>query len=90
MAWIGENAHVFQPAAQQQYEALGRGALVVDTTVQPTGAGHPFCYYRQARVNETGDEDAQRMVREYDPEVEMVIVLLKTQDRVSVYRIRVA
>jgi hypothetical protein len=90
MTWIGENVHVFRPAAQQQYKALGRGAVVVDTTVQPSAdAGHPFTYYPQARVNETHDEDAQRMVRKYDPEAEMVIVLLKPQDRVSVYRIRV-
>ena len=90
MAWIGENVHVFQPAAQQQHKALGRGAIVVDTTVQPTAdRGHPFWYYTQAQVNETHDRDAQRMVREYDPEVDMVIVLLKPQDRVSVYRIRV-
>jgi hypothetical protein len=90
IAWIGENVHVFQPAAQQQYQALGRGAIVVDTTVQPSAdAGHPFTYYSQEQVNKTDDEDAQRMVREYDPEVDMVIVLLKPQDRVSVYRIRV-
>ena len=89
MAWIAENVHVFWPAAQQQYQALGRGAIVVDTTLRPTGAGHPFTYYNQEQINQTEDEDAQRMVREYDPETEMVIVLLKPQDRVSVYRMGV-
>jgi hypothetical protein len=80
---------IFWPAAQQQYRALGRGAIVVDTTVRPTGAGHPFAYYPQTHINETGDEDARRMVREYDPAAEMVVVLLKPKDRVSVYRMRV-
>jgi hypothetical protein len=89
MAWIAENAHVFWPAAQQQHQALGRGAIVVDTTLRPTGGGHPFAYYPQTHINETGDEDARRMVREYDPAAEMVVVLLKPQDRVSVYRMRV-
>jgi len=86
MAWVRENFHVFWPVAQQQYQEKGRGAIVVDTTIRPTGAGHPFTYYTQEQVNETHDEDAQRMVREYDPKVEMVIVMLKPKNRVSVYR----
>lgn len=89
MAWITENVHVFWPAAQKQYQALGRGAIVVDTTVRPTGAGHPFTYYTQGQIDEMGDEDAQRMIREYDPNLEMVILLLKPRDRMSVYRIGV-
>jgi hypothetical protein len=89
LIWITENMHVFWPAAQKQYQQHGRGAVVVDTTSRPTGAGHPFTYYPQAQVNETEDEDAQRMVREYDPQSEMVIILLKPQDRVSVYRVGV-
>ena len=89
MAWISENVHVFWPAAQQQHQTLGRGAIVVDTTLRPTGAGHPFTFYSQEQINQTDDKDAQRMVREYDPETEMVIVMLKPQDRVSVYRMGV-
>jgi hypothetical protein len=50
-------------------------------------ANPPF--YSQEQINQTDDEDAQRMVREYDPTAEMVVVLLKPQDRVSVYRMRV-
>ena len=87
LAWIRENFHVFWPAAQMGYEELGRGAIVVDTTSRPTGAGHPFGYLPREKVEETGDEDAQRMVREYDPTWEMVTVLLKPHDRVSVYRV---
>lgn len=89
LAWIGENLHVFWPAAQQGYEEFGREAIVVDTTSRPTGEGHPFGYFPQAMVEQTGDEDAQRMVRQYDPTWEMVTVLLKTHDRVSVYRVGV-
>ena len=40
-------------------------------------------------VEETGDEDTQRMVREYDPSWEMVTVLLKSHDRTSAYRVGV-
>jgi len=89
LAWIKENLHVFWPAAQREYEEFGRGAIVVDTTQRPTGEGHPFGYFPQGMVEQTGDEDAQRMVTEYDPAWEMVTVLLKTDNRVSVYRVGV-
>jgi hypothetical protein len=88
LAWIGENMHVFWPAAQQGYELHGRGAVVVDTTSRPTGEGNPFVYFPQKTIEQTGDEDTQRMVREYDPSGEFVAVLLKTQDRVSSYRLK--
>ena len=87
LAWIEENLHVFWPVAHGGYEKQGRGAIVVDTIQRPTGEGHPFGYFPQAMVEQTADEDAQRMVREYDPTWEMVTILLKTGDRVSVYRI---
>ena len=89
LAWIKENLHVFWPVAQQGYEEHGRGAIVVDTTSRPAGEGHPFGYLPQVVVEQQGDEDAQRMVREYDPTWEMVTVLLKTHDRTSTYRIGV-
>jgi len=88
LAWIAENMHVFWPAAQSAYNEMGRGAIVVDTTVRPTGQGHPFGYFPQEMVEQTDDEDVQRMVREYDPAQEIVVVLLKSQDRVSTYRVR--
>ena len=88
-AWIIENLPVLWPAAQKQYQVLGRGSIVVDTTVQPTGAGHPYTYLTQQQIDERRDRDAQRMVREYDPVAEMVVVLLKPKDRMSVYRLRV-
>ena len=89
LAWIEENLHVFWPVAHQGYEDQGRGAIVVDTTQRPTGEGHPFGYFPRPMVEQTADEDAQRMVREYDPACDFVAVLLKTRDRTSTYRIRV-
>ena len=32
LAWIRENLQVFWPLAQRGYQAVGRGAIVVDTT----------------------------------------------------------
>ena len=89
LAWIIENLHVFWPAAHKGHEEHGRGAIVVDATQRPTGEGHPFGYSPQPMVEQTGDEDAQRMVREYDPTLELVTVLVKTGDRVTLYRVGV-
>ncbi len=88
MAWIRENQHLFWPSAQQQYQAVGRGAIVVNTESRPQGTGHPFTYLSQEEVNKSCDSDVQRMVRQYDPETEMVVVLLKKNNKVSSYRLK--
>ncbi len=89
MAWIRENLFVFWPLARQTFEDVGRGAIVVDTTTRPTGEGHPFGYFSQELLEGYGNEDTQRMVREYDPTWELVTVLLKSRERISTYRIGV-
>lgn len=90
LVWIGENLHVFWPAAQQQYQEQGRGALVVDITVKVGERGvHPFAYASQEMIEEGDDDDLQRLVREYVPEREMVVTLLKPEERVSSYRVQV-
>lgn len=91
MIWIAENLHVFWPAAREQYHERGRGAIVVDTTQQPhANAGHPFGYITQTDVEETDDVDVKRMVEEYDPENEIVVVLMKDGGKQSTYRTMVS
>ena len=89
LAWIRENLHIFWPAAQMGYETVGRGAIVVDTTSRPTGEGHPFGYLDQIAIEQGADESTQRLVKEYEPSWEFVTSLLKTQDRISSYRVDV-
>lgn len=85
--WVGENLHVFWSTAKEAYGAHGRGALIVDTTSQPIVEGHPFGYFPQEIIDQLGDEDTKRMIREYDPEKEFVILLLKSSERTSTYRV---
>lgn len=87
MLWIGENLSVLWPVAQAGYAELGRGAIVVDTTARPTGKGHPFGYLPQEVVITFGDTDAVRMVAQYEPAWQLVTMLLKTDNRVSTYRL---
>jgi hypothetical protein len=88
MEWIRENYHVFSPAAAAAFVQQGRGAIVVDTTSRPTGEGNLFGYYPQALVDAKDDEDVKRMVREYDPTSELVVVMLKPGERMSTYRVQ--
>jgi hypothetical protein len=92
LEWINENLHVFWPMAQAGYEVAGRGSIVVDTTIMvshETGAGNPLGYVDQETIEEIGDEDTQRLVREYFPKREFVTTLFKPQERMSSYRIEI-
>jgi len=89
LLWIQENLHILWPAAQQGYRDSGRGAIIVDTTSRPTGAGNPFAYMPEVGIVEMDEQDALRMVRAYDPSWEFVTMLLKSQNRMSTYRVGV-
>lgn len=87
--WIRKNLDIFQLVATAAFEDTGRGAIVVDTTSRPLpDKGHPFGYLSQEQIDEYDDEDIRRMVREYDPEQELVVVLQKSENRTSTYRVR--
>jgi len=89
--WLQENLHIFWPVAQQGYQEHGRGSIVVDFTQalpHQTGLGHPFGYLPQEIIDQLGDENTQRLIREYDPSRELVTTLLKT-NLVSSYRLQI-
>jgi hypothetical protein len=78
-----------QIAARLSYEGSGRGAIVIDVTSQAEpDTGHAFAYFSEEQVREYDDPDIARIVQGYDPEHEFVLVLLKSDDRTSTYRIR--
>ena len=88
LGWIAENLDVFSAIASLAFKDEGRGAIVVDVTSQPLpGAGHPFAYFDQEIIEQQDDRDVTRIVAEYDPAQEFVVVLLKPQDRISTYRV---
>lgn len=86
-AWVGENLPGFWEVARSGFKREGRGALVVDMIAIATGAGYPFGYVRQEQIQQFGGKDEIRMVAAYDPSWELVIILLKPQNRVSSYRV---
>ena len=87
--WIVENLNVFRTASSLSFAEAGRGAIVVDTTILPApGLGYPCGYFSQKQVEKAANDDTKRMVEEYDPSQEFVLVLLKSGDRTSTYRVR--
>ncbi len=88
LAWIVDNRHVLKPAAKEQYLMHGRGALVIDTTVQPEpDAGHPIWYMTREQLEPLDEPDVKRMVDRYAPQEEMVVVLIKHEGKQSSYRV---
>lgn len=62
---------------------------MVDTTIRPTGAGHPFGYLDLGTIEQSEDKETLRLTNAYDPDREMVVTLLKPQDRLSTYQVQV-
>ena len=86
--WIAENLDVFWAASSLTFVEAGRGAIVVDTTIQPApGLGHPFGYFSQEQVDEAANDDTKRMAKEYDPSQEFVLVLLNPRPHQHLSRV---
>lgn len=84
--WIEENLNVFWEAAIKQHDQNGRGIVVVDLRSRPPG-GHYFTYYIQQFIEWEDDEDIKQMVVEYNPAHEFIVALIKSTNRLSIYRV---
>ena len=57
------------------------------TTTQPIpSSGNSFAYLSRDQIEARANDDTRRMVAEYDPTQELVLVLLKS-GRISTYRV---
>ena len=88
LAWLAKNVTTFWALAEQGYTLMGRGALLIDVISTAEKGETPLLFRSQITIERTGDEDVQRMVREYNPSGEFVAVLLKLEGRVSSYRLQ--
>lgn len=87
LAWLSQELRALWTVARTGYAALGRGAVVIDTTQTIKGVGHPLAYFAQADIVAWGATDAGRMVARYESASQLVVVLLKPDNRVSTYRL---
>ncbi len=92
LQWIQENLFLIWPTVKQAYQSQGRGAVLVDTLTRVQhahGEGNPVFYMTEQAIEQSEQHpEALGMVRAYDPEWEMVMVLLK-KGRESTYRVGV-
>ena len=88
LAWIALYLPDFHLAAGLGYQALGRGAIVIDTCYRVPGGGHPAAYFTQEQVSRYDDPNFDRLIAEYLPQEELVVILLKESRRSSAYRLR--
>ena len=88
-----EELDVFWFYASLAFENVGRGAVVVDTRARSEpGKGYQVGYFSQERIEANAlttskHERIKRMVTEYQPTEEYVLVLFRPGDVVSSYRI---
>ena len=86
VAWISKNLEVVLSAAARAYQTHGRGALILDQS--KSGVTDPSArYFREGEIP-GNDEDITRMVQEYDPTVECVMVLIQSGGGRTSYRLR--
>jgi hypothetical protein len=88
LAWIGEHVAFFWETAVMGSRLIGRGAIVVDVEAQPMGNDNLLSYFPQADLERFEDDDMMRLVQQYQPDSEFVLVLLKPEARTSSYRVR--
>jgi hypothetical protein len=96
LEFIRINWPVAAAFAWQQYRRQGRGCIVFDVARAkdpPPGEPHlfgetPGAYVPYRVVRAANDDDVKRMVKEYDPRLEVVFVFLRQDGGVSGYRLR--
>ena len=86
--WIIHNLIVFAPAAASGHREFGRGALIVGASSEHENKACPFAYFPQEEIAPYEDKDIDQMVAAYDPLEELVIILLKAEQRPRSYRVR--
>ena len=84
LAWLEENRPFFYAASAVAAEQIGRGALIIDTTIQMPHGGHPMSYQAEGEIEP--DNALHTLLQEYDPHREFVVTLLKPEGQTSTHR----
>ena len=82
--WIEENRSLFWLVATVACEQTGPGAIIVDLSKTSNDGGYLFRYMTQGEI-ELRDNHLDRLLREYNPHREFVVVLLKTNDQIRIH-----
>jgi len=84
MDWIEENSAVFWITATVACEQIGPGAIFVDLSKHIKSGEHQYRYIAQGEI-EIKDEYLDKLLREYNPHREFVVVLKKSNNKHRIY-----
>ena len=84
LEWVEENRSLFWLVATVAWEQTGPGAIIVDLSKPSNDGGYLFRYMTQGEI-ELRDNHLDRLLREYNPHREFVVVLLKTNDQIRIH-----
>ena len=84
--WIKENLESLSRYAASEYRSKGRGALLIDHSL-PRVADPRVYYIPESELPERDDPETKRMVEEYVPRKELVVVIMKPHNQASSYRV---
>lgn len=85
LKWIDLNLKAFGADAAHAYEEFGRGAYLATATPGPPGLV-PL-EYSHPDPEDVPDADMARMIREYDPLTQFVVVIREPDFSVHAYRV---
>ena len=87
LAWIDRNTPLFSAKASGYFDLVGRGAIIVDSTVKRLGEGALFTYFSKEQMEHIANTEVSEMVDTYDPVNEFVVLLILPQDEIRAYRV---
>lgn len=88
ITWIQENLLEFRAVVLEHYALDGEGAVIADTLAPPHAHNpHKMWYLPLEQLLTLDEPEVQALVNKYDPGREMVVVLLKPQNRQRAYRV---
>ena len=85
LKFIGENLYVLRSRTQEFFSEQGRGALIIDHSL--SGKPDPAAHYVPAPNLPEGNKDTRRMVQNYLPGAQFIIVLIKPGQLETSYQI---
>jgi hypothetical protein len=88
LAWIATHSYLLWPAASEAFTEVGRGAIVFDKTEPQKATNLAFGYLPQSIFEAGNNEEVKRQLREYNPEEEFVVVMLKPSRTMNSYVVR--
>ena len=88
VSWIHRHDSLLSSKACGWFKLVGRGAIIIDAAAKPLGDDNLFTYFNRDDFGRFDDKEINLVLETYDPSEEFVLVMLKPQDLLHTYRIK--